>query len=157
MHKATFAEGCFWGVEATFRAIPGVNDVAVGYTGGYTLNPTYQAVCTGQTGHAEAVEIDFDPALVSYEELLAAFWKSHDPTTLNQQGPDHGSQYRSVIFYHTPEQQAAALASRERLTQQGAFKRPIVTEIVPATPFYRAEEYHQRYFEKNGLTGCHLH
>lgn len=157
MHKATFAEGCFWGVEATFRQVKGVADVAVGYTGGHTPNPTYQAVCTDRTGHAEAVEVLYDPAQVSYEELLNVFWKSHDPTTLNSQGPDHGSQYRSAIFTHTPEQKAAAEASRDRHAKLGTFKRPIVAEIVPASTFYRAEEYHQRYFEKNGLVGCHLH
>lgn len=157
MHKATFAEGCFWGVESTFRQVPGVIDVAVGYTGGHTSKPTYQEVCSDTTGHAEAVEIEYDPKRVSYEELLSVFWKSHNPTTINRQGPDWGSQYRSAIFYHTPEQKAAAEASKQQLTEAKVFPRPIVTEITPASTFYRAEEYHQRYFEKNGVTGCGLH
>lgn len=157
MDKATFAEGCFWGVEATFRQVEGVIDVIVGYTGGHTPHPSYQLVCTDRTGHAEAVEITFDPTRVSYEQLLDVFWKSHDPTTLNRQGPDHGSQYRSAIFTHSSEQKQAAETSRDRLIKAKAFKDPIVTEIVTADTFYKAEEYHQRYFEKNGLVGCHLH
>lgn len=156
MAKATFAEGCFWGVEDTFRQVKGVTDVAVGYTGGTTKDPTYKQVCTDRTGHAEAVEIDFDPAQVSYRELLAVFFQSHDPTQLNRQGPDYGSQYRSAIFFHDAEQEAAAREAKEALDKAGVFKRPIVTQIVPALEFYRAEEYHQRYLEKNGIRSCHL-
>jgi peptide-methionine (S)-S-oxide reductase len=154
--KATFGAGCFWGVEATFRKIPGVLSTAVGYIGGTLENPTYEDVCTDTTGHAEAVEVEFDPAVVSYDALLDVFWNNHDPTTLNRQGPDVGTQYRSAIFYHTPEQKAAAEASKERLDKSGKFPRPIVTEIAPATTFYRAEEYHQRYLEKRGLASCHV-
>ena len=154
MEKATFAEGCFWGVEASFRRIPGVVEAIVGYTGGTTEHPTYRDVCTGRTGHAEAVEVTFDPAKVSYERLLDHFWSSHDPTTLNRQGPDHGTQYRSAIFFHSPEQEAAAKASRHRLEASGGARRPIVTQIVPAGTFWRAEEYHQRYFEKQGIDAC---
>lgn len=157
MHKATFAAGCFWGVEATFRQVPGVTNVIVGYTGGHTTNPTYQDVCTDSTGHAESVEVEYDPTVVSYEQLLEVFWKSHNPTTINRQGPDLGTQYRSAIFYHTPEQQAAAEASKKRHSQLGTFKKMIVTEIRRATRFYPAEEYHQRYFEKHGVSGCGLH
>lgn len=153
---ATFAEGCFWGVEDTFRQVPGVVDVTVGYTGGTRENPDYRAVCSGRTGHAEAVEVVFDPAKVSYRDLLAVFWKSHNPTTPNRQGPDVGEQYRSAIFTHSPEQEAEARASKEALEQERAFKRPIVTQIVPAGTFYRAEEYHQRYFEKHGMTHCNI-
>jgi len=155
MEKATFGAGCFWGVEAEFREIPGVIDATVGFTGGTTVNPTYHDVCGGQTGHAEVVEVTFDPARVSYDALLDAFWQMHDPTTRNRQGPDFGSQYRSAIFYHTPEQQAAAVASKSALEASGRFKRPIVTEIAAAGPFYRAEEYHQRYLEKQGRVGRH--
>jgi peptide-methionine (S)-S-oxide reductase len=155
MAKATFAEGCFWGVEANFRRVAGVQDVTVGYTGGHTANPTYQDVCTDRTGHAEAVEIEFDPEQVRYEDLLEVFWATHDPTTPNRQGPDVGSQYRSAIFYHDAQQEAAARAAKERLEKSGRLRRPIVTEIVAAGPFYRAEEYHQRYFEKHGgAHGC---
>ena len=142
--KATFGAGCFWGVEAAFRKIEGVISTSVGYSGGTSENPTYKDVCTGQTGHAEVVEVEYDPSRVSYEELLEVFWENHDPTSLNRQGPDVGTQYRSAIFFHTPEQEAAARASKERA--QGRFKKPIVTEIKPASEFYRAEEYHQRYF-----------
>lgn len=156
MAKATFAAGCFWGVESEFRNLKGVTNATVGYTGGTTSNPTYKEVCTGRTGHAEAVELDFDPAQISYDDLLNAFWQLHDPTTLNRQGPDHGTQYRSAIFYHTPEQETAAKASRDRLAASGQFKRPIVTEITPASTFRRAEEYHQQYFAKNGIAACHL-
>jgi len=156
MEKATFAAGCFWGVEATFRAVPGVISTSVGYTGGTLEHPTYQDVCTGRTGHAESVEVVFDPGRVSYEQLLDVFWENHDPTTRNRQGPDHGTQYRSVIFYHTPEQKAAAMASKERLDKSGAYPRPVVTQIVPASMFYPAEEYHQRYLEKRGLSTCHI-
>jgi peptide-methionine (S)-S-oxide reductase len=150
--KATFAGGCFWGVEAEFRRIEGVTATTVGYTGGSTPNPSYKQVCTGRTGHAEAVQVEFDPSQVSYEDLLDAFWRMHDPTQLNRQGPDVGTQYRSGIFFHGPEQEAAAAASKERA--QGHFRRPIATEITPASEFYPAEEYHQRYFEKKGLASC---
>lgn len=156
MAKATFAAGCFWGVEDTFRQVKGVSDVTVGYTGGQTKDPTYKQVCTDRTGHAEAVEIDFDPKKVSYRELLAVFFQSHDPTQLNRQGPDYGSQYRSEIFYHDAEQEAEAKEAKEALGKAGIFKKPIVTLIEPAGPFYRGEEYHQRYFEKNGIRSCHL-
>lgn len=156
MEKATFGAGCFWGVEATFRKLPGVVSTAVGYTGGTTPNVTYQQVCSGQTGHAEVVEVEFDPEKISYEALLDVFWKNHDPTTLNRQGPDVGTQYRSAIFVHAPEQKATAMESLEKMQSSGAFKRPIVTEIETAPVFYRAEEYHQNYLEKNGLGHCHL-
>lgn len=150
MQKATFAAGCFWGVEAAFRQLKGVISTSVGYTGGHLENPVYRAVCTDRTGHAEAVEIKFDPSRISYDELLHVFWDTHDPTTLNRQGPDFGSQYRSAIFFHTPEQEAAARASKENLNAGGRYKSPVVTEIVPASTYYRAEEYHQQYFEKQG-------
>ncbi len=156
MEKATFGAGCFWGVEATFRQIPGVVSTAVGYEGGTLRNPTYKDVCTDRTGHAEVVEVEFDPAKVKYEQLLQVFWENHDPTQLNRQGPDVGTQYRSVIFFHTPEQQAAACASMEERQRSGVYKRPIVTQIVPATEFWRAEEYHQQYLEKRGLATCHI-
>ena len=155
-HKATFGAGCFWGVEATFRQVPGVVSTAVGYLGGTLANPTYQDVCPGRTGHAEVVEVEYDPARVSYDELLAVFWDNHDPTTLNRQGPDVGTQYRSAIFFHTPEQEAAALASRDERERSGRHRRPIVTEITPATAFYRAEDYHQQYLEKRGLSHCSI-
>jgi len=154
MERATFAAGCFWGVEASFRALPGVVDAQVGYTGGTLPNPTYHDVCTDRTGHAEALEITFDPAKISYEKLLDHFWQMHDPTTPNRQGPDFGTQYRSAIFFYSPEQEKLARASRERW--QKHLRQPIVTEIVPATTFYRAEEYHQRYLEKKGLSSCHI-
>jgi peptide-methionine (S)-S-oxide reductase len=156
MAKATFAAGCFWGVEEAFRQLSGVTATAVGYTGGQTKNPTYEQVCTDRTGHAEAVEVEFDPARVSYEHLLDVFWASHDPTQLNRQGPDYGSQYRSAIFFHTPEQREAAEASKEKLAQSGRLPRPIVTQIVPAAEFYRAEDYHQQYLEKRGQRSCHI-
>jgi len=156
MEKATFAAGCFWGVEAAFRAVPGVVGTTVGYSGGTFPNPTYHDVCTGRTGHAEVVEVEFDPEKVSYQDLLRAFWENHDPTTLNRQGPDVGTQYRSAIFFHTPEQQAAALASKQELERADAFKRPIVTAILPAAPFFRAEEYHQQYLEKRGQASCRI-
>jgi peptide-methionine (S)-S-oxide reductase len=156
MAKATFAAGCFWGVEDAFRQVRGVTDATVGYTGGHTANPTYREVCSDRTGHAEAVEVEFDPQQVSYHELLAAFFQMHDPTQLNRQGPDYGTQYRSAIFFQDAEQEAAARAAKQALERAGTFKRPIVTEIVAAGPFYRAEEYHQRYFEKNGIRSCHL-
>ena len=156
MEHATFAAGCFWGVESLFRQVKGVTNVTVGYTGGHTKNPTYEQVCGHGTGHAEAALVEFDPSKVSYEKLLEVFWNNHNPTTPNQQGPDRGSQYRSAIFYHTPAQQAAAEAMKRRLEAGHKFRAPIVTEIVPATEFYRAEEYHQRYFEKNGGGQCHI-
>ncbi len=156
MEKATFGAGCFWGVEATFRSIPGVISTLVGYCGGKTDNPTYKDVCMDTTGHAEVVEITFDPAQLPYEQLLETFWKLHDPTTPNRQGPDVGSQYRSVIFFHSPAQEAAARAAKERLDKSGQFRNPIVTQIVPAAPFYKAEDYHQRYLEKRGLASCHI-
>jgi peptide-methionine (S)-S-oxide reductase len=147
--KATFGAGCFWGVEAEFRKVQGVIEVTSGYSGGHTENPTYGDVCSGATGHAEVVEVEYDPSKVSYEELLEVFWREHDPTQLNRQGPDFGTQYRSVIFFLTPEQETAAHASKEKAQER--FKKPITTQIKPASEFYRAEEYHQRYFEKNRL------
>ena len=156
MEKATFGAGCFWGVEAAFRQIKGVASTAVGYMGGALRDPTYKDVCTDRTGHAEVVQVEFDPAQVSYDDLLRVFWENHDPTTMNRQGPDVGTQYRSAIFFHTPEQQAAAQASKDALAKSGAYRRPIVTEIVPAQEFWRAEEYHQQYLEKRGLAQCHL-
>lgn len=156
METATFGAGCFWGVEAAFRRTKGVVETQVGYAGGTVENPNYEMVCTGRTGHAESVQVVFDPAQVTYEQLLEVFWDCHDPTTLNRQGPDVGTQYRSVIFYHTPEQEKAATASKERLDRSGRLGRPIVTQIVPAGPFYRAEEYHQQYLEKRGLAQCHI-
>lgn len=154
MAKATFGAGCFWGVEAAFRQVPGVSDVAVGYEGGTMPNPTYKDVCTDQTGHAEVVEVDYDPAKVSYEELLRVFFGIHDPTQFNRQGPDYGKQYRTAVFFHDAEQEAAARKAKDELEASGKFRRKIVTEIVPATEFYRAEDYHQRYFEKHGIA-CH--
>ena len=156
MEKATFGAGCFWGVEAAFRQIKGVKATAVGYMGGRLNDPTYQDVCTDRTGHAEVVQVEYDPSEVSYEELLCVFWDNHDPTTLNRQGPDTGTQYRSVIFYHTPEQEAVAKASKDALAKSGRYKRPIVTEITAAPEFWRAEDYHQQYLEKRGLAHCHL-
>jgi peptide-methionine (S)-S-oxide reductase len=153
---ATFAAGCFWGVQASFDKVKGVVSTTVGYTGGHTEKPTYRDVCSDTTGHAEAVEVVFDPQAITYEQLLDKFWATHDPTTLNRQGPDFGSQYRSVIFYHSPEQQAAALASKGKLEKSGKYRQPVVTEIVPAATFWRAEEYHQKYFQKNGGGSCHL-
>jgi peptide-methionine (S)-S-oxide reductase len=156
MEKATFGAGCFWGVEAAFRQIPGVTATAVGYSGGAKANPSYQDVCSDATGHAEVVEVTFDPARVSYDRLLDVFWANHDPTQLNRQGPDYGSQYRSAIFTHSPEQAAAAEASKARLAASGKHRRPIVTAIEPAGPFWRAEDYHQQYLEKRGLASCHV-
>ena len=153
---AIFAAGCFWGVEAAFRQVKGVLSTRVGYTGGRTPDPSYEEVCTGRTGHAEAVEIVFDPALVTYLDLLDLFWSIHDPTQLNRQGPDIGTNYRSAIFYHHEEQRELAMESKRKLQESGRFgKRPIVTEIVAASTFYPAEEYHQQYFEKHGRT-CHF-
>ena len=156
MAKATFAAGCFWGVEATFRQIPGVTTTRVGYTGGNMVNPTYKDVCTDRTGHAEAVEIEYDPAKVSYDQLLNVFWENHDPTQLNRQGPDFGSQYRSAIFYHSPEQQQLAEASKLAREKSGKYSRPVVTQIVPEARFYEAEDYHQQYLEKRGMATCHI-
>jgi len=150
MEKATLAAGCFWGVEAEFRKVKGVVSVTVGYTGGQTPRPSYEEVCTGRTGHAEAVEVTYDPSKVSYAELLDAFWSIHDPTQRNRQGPDVGTQYRSAIFFHDADQEAAAKASKARLELARRDARPIVTEIVPASAFHPAEEYHQRYFERRG-------
>ncbi len=154
MDKAMFGAGCFWGVESTFRNIKGVTEAAVGYAGGATKNPTYEQVCRDDTGHAEVVEVEFDPKQVTYDQLLDVFWSNHNPTTLNRQGPDVGTQYRSVIFYHTPAQKAAAESSKAALEKSGRFSQPIVTLIEPAPTFYRAEEYHQRYLEKRGMAHC---
>lgn len=156
VQKATFGAGCFWGVEVAFRQVPGVADAVAGYLGGTLPNPTYEDVCTGRTGHAEVVEVTYDPTRVSFDDLLNVFWTSHDPTTLNRQGPDRGTQYRSAIFFHDEAQRAAAEASKEHWDRSGKFPRPIVTEITPASTFYRAEEYHQRYLEKHGLASCHI-
>jgi len=155
MEKALFGAGCFWGVEAAFRRVKGVQATAVGYSGGHLANATYKDVCSGKTGHAEVVEVEYDPAQVSYDDLLNIFWENHNPTTLNRQGPDVGSQYRSAIFFHSAEQEAAANASKERA--QSRFKNKIVTEITPASEFYRAEDYHQQYLEKRGLAQCSIH
>jgi peptide-methionine (S)-S-oxide reductase len=154
LEKATFGAGCFWGVEATFRRLAGVKATAAGYEGGAMQNPTYQDVCTDETGHAEVVEVTFDPATISYHDLLNVFWENHDPTTKDRQGPDVGRQYRSAIFFHSAEQEKEAIASRDAAKKN--FKRPIVTEIAPATTFWRAEEYHQQYLEKRGLSHCHI-
>jgi peptide-methionine (S)-S-oxide reductase len=153
--KATFAAGCFWGVEAAFREVPGVTATRVGYTGGDTPNPTYRQVCSHRTGHAEAVEVTFDPEQVSYEELLDVFWRKHNPHSRNRQGLDIGSQYRSAIFFHSPEQETAALASRDALQEELRWPRKIVTQIEPASTFWEAEDYHQRYLEKRGRASCH--
>ena len=153
MEKATFAAGCFWGVEAAFRQLPGVTETRVGYTGGQTESPTYEQVCSHTTGHAEAVEVTFDPEEVSYERLLDVFFSKHDPTQLNRQGWDVGDQYRSVVFFHSPEQEEAAAASKARV--QAQFPVRVTTEVVPATAFYEAEDYHQQYFEKQGRATCH--
>src|SRR5687768_11248280 len=157
METAMFGAGCFWGVEAAFRQVPGVKSTQVGYAGGQTQNPTYKDVCTDETGHAEVVLVEYDPQLASYQQLLDVFWNCHNPTTLNRQGPDVGTQYRSAIFFYTPEQEAVARASKEKLEQSGRWRVPIVTEITPASDFYPAEEYHQRYLEKRGISGhCHM-
>ncbi len=153
---ATFGAGCFWGVEEAFRGVPGVLSTEVGFAGGTLANPSYQDVCTDRTGHAEVVRVEFDPAQVSYRDLLRTFWENHDPTQLNRQGPDVGTQYRSVIFYHTPEQEAEARASKTAEEQTGKHRRPVVTAIEPAPTFYRAEEYHQQYLGKRGLKHCHV-
>ena len=156
MRKATFGAGCFWGVEAAFREVKGVTATRVGYLGGTMKNPTYHDVCTDMTGHAEVVEVEFDQSQVSYEDLLNVFWTCHDPTQLNRQGPDVGTQYRSAIFFHSPEQEEAATASKEKLQASGRYKRPIVTEIAPVSEFWMAEDYHQQYLEKRGIKSCHL-
>lgn len=154
MEKATFGAGCFWGVEAAFRKVKGAVNTAVGYMGRTLDKPTYKDVCTDKTGHAEVVQVDYDPSKVTYEELLNLFWEIHDPTTLNRQGPDVGTQYKSIIFYHTEEQKGKAIASKEKLQNSGRYENDIVTEIAPASTFYRAEEYHQQYFEKHGHHAC---
>jgi peptide-methionine (S)-S-oxide reductase len=154
LEKATLGAGCFWGVEATYRRLAGVKETAVGYMGGKLQNPTYKQVCTDSTGHAEVLEVTFDPEVISYHDILEVFWDNHNPTTLNRQGPDVGTQYRSAIFFHSPEQEAEAKASRD--AAQKRFPRPIVTEITPASDFWRAEEYHQQYLEKRGLSQCHF-
>lgn len=154
--KATFGAGCFWGIESTFREIDGVVDATVGYEGGHMANPTYKDVCTDLTGHAEVVQVEYDPKKVSYDQLLNVFWNSHDPTQMNRQGPDVGTQYRSVIFFHSPEQEQAACASKAALEASSRFRRPIATQIEPASTFYRAEEYHQQYLAKRGLRQCHI-
>jgi peptide-methionine (S)-S-oxide reductase len=156
MEKATFAAGCFWGVEATFRQLPGVTSTRVGYTGGQTENPSYKEVCTDRTGHAEAVEVEFDPARVRYADLLKVFWENHDPTQVNRQGPDWGSQYRTAIFFHSPEQQLQAEKFKQELEKAHVYSKPIATQIVPAVTFYPAEDYHQQYLEKRGLASCHI-
>jgi peptide-methionine (S)-S-oxide reductase len=156
MAIATFAAGCFWGVEDAFRQVKGVTSTTVGYTAGHTKNPTYKEVCTNTTGHAEAVEVEFDPKQVSYQQLLDLFWEIHDPTQLNRQGPDVGKQYRSAIYYHDGEQEAAACASKAAQEKSGKYHNPIVTEITAAPEFYRAEDYHQQYFEKRGVKSCHF-
>lgn len=155
LETATFGAGCFWGVEETFRKVPGVQSTAVGYSGGSFENPTYEDVCSGKTGHAEVVQVTYDPARVSYGELLQIFWLCHDPTTLNRQGPDVGAQYRSAIFFHTPAQETLARRSKDQVERSGRFKRKIVTEITPASTFYKAEEYHQQYLRKRGSSSCH--
>jgi peptide-methionine (S)-S-oxide reductase len=153
---ATFGAGCFWGVEAAFRRVPGVIDAVVGYSGGRTANPTYRDVCSDDTGHAEVVQVTFDPEQVNYPQLLDVFWTLHDPTQVNRQGPDHGTQYRTAIFFHSAEQEAAAKKAKQELQASGKFRAPIATEITPAGTFYRAEEYHQRYLEKRGAASCHI-
>ena len=156
MQKATFAAGCFWGVEAAFRQVDGVVETTVGYTGGHLQQPTYEQVCSGTTGHAEAVEVEFDPAKVSYEQLLDVFWQCHNPTQFNRQGPDVGTQYRSAVFYHNSEQQTVAGESKPKLEQSGQYNQPIVTEITAASAYFPAEEYHQQYLEKRGQSSCRL-
>ena len=154
--KATFGAGCFWGVEAAFRQVEGVTSTSVGYAGGTLKNPTYRDVCSGNTGHAEVVQVEFDPARVSYDDLLKVFWENHDPTTLNRQGPDVGAQYRSAIYFHNESQEVAARKSKEQLDKSGVFKRPIVTEITVAPEYYSAEDYHQQYLEKRGQSHCRI-
>lgn len=155
---AVFGAGCFWGVESSFRAVEGVVDVAVGYAGGNVAKPSYRQVCTGKTGHAEVVQVEYDPAQVTFAQLVEVFWQIHDPTTLNRQGPDFGTQYRSVIFYSDEDERTAAEESKRRLDESGQLGRPVVTQIVPAAEFYRAEEYHQRYYERMGIAPtCGIH
>jgi peptide-methionine (S)-S-oxide reductase len=156
MEKATFGAGCFWGVEARFQQLPGVIETAVGYEGGKLENPTYKDVCTDRTGHAEVVEVSFDPEKVSYQALLDLFFELHDPTQVNRQGPDWGAQYRTVIFFHSPEQEAAARSTIARLEAAKRFSRSIATQVVPAQTFWKAEEYHQKYLEKRGALSCHI-
>lgn len=156
LEKATFGAGCFWGVEAEFRKIKGVKRTDVGYEGGHTERPTYKDVCTDTTGHAEVVQVEYDPNEVAYQDLLNVFWENHDPTQVNRQGPDVGTQYRTVIFYHNDEQKRIAEESKRELSNSGRFRKPIATEITPATDFWRAEEYHQQYLEKRGLASCHI-
>ncbi|MEE8105414.1 MAG: peptide-methionine (S)-S-oxide reductase MsrA [Planctomycetota bacterium] len=154
MQIATFGAGCFWGIEVAFRKLDGVSDAVVGYTGGQTCDPTYPDVCTGRTGHAEVVRVTYDPERIDYGALLDLFWNAHDPTQLNRQGPDFGTQYRSAIFFHDADQEAAALASKAALESSGCHARPVVTTIEPAPEFYRAEEYHQSYLAKRGQDSC---
>lgn len=154
--KATFGAGCFWGVEAAFRQLPGVLSTSVGYLGGTMKEPTYRDVCSGRTGHAEVVQVTYDPDRITYDDLLTVFWDNHNPTTLNRQGPDIGSQYRSAIFYHDDEQKAAAAGSKDERDRSGKFGKPIVTEITPASEYYEAEDYHQQYLEKRGMSSCHI-
>ncbi len=156
--KATFAAGCFWGVEELFRKVKGVESMCVGYTGGTFKDPTYEDVCSGKTGHAEAIQMEYNPLEASYENLLMIFWDNHDPTTLNRQGPDIGEQYRSVVFFHTPEQEVAAKAMKEKLQDASLnkFNKKIVTQIIPASQFYKAEDYHQQYLQKRGLAHCNF-
>jgi len=154
--KAMFGAGCFWGVEQTFREVPGVIDAVSGYSGGQMEKPTYKDVCTDETGHAEVVEVTYDPEKVKYEQLLDVFWKMHDPTQVNRQGPDFGKQYRTVIFFYSPEQEKTAKASKEALGKSGRFSKPIATSIEPAQTFWKAEDYHQRYLEKRGIKHCHI-
>ena len=156
MATATFAAGCFWGVEKAFRQVDGVTATAVGYTGGETSNPSYEQVCSGRTGHAEAVQVEYDPARLGYDDLLDLFWRVHDATQLNRQGPDVGSQYRSAIFFHDPEQEAAAQAAKAQQQASGGHHGQVVTEIVPADTFYLAEDYHQQYLEKRGVASWRL-
>jgi peptide-methionine (S)-S-oxide reductase len=156
LEKATFGAGCFWGIEAAYRQVKGVVSTAVGFSGGTYDNPSYHDVCTGRTGHAEVVEVTYDPARVSYEDLLRVFWENHNPTTLNRQGWDVGTQYRSAIYFHDAKQEAAARASKEQLEKSGKYRKPIVTEVTSASPFYMAEDYHQQYLEKRGLSSCHI-
>ena len=154
--KATFGAGCFWGVEAAFRRVPGVVATAVGYAGGKTEHPTYEQVCSHRTGHAEVVEVDYDPEVVGYDQLLDVFWAIHNPTTKNRQGLDFGNNYRSVIFYRDGAQRAAAVASKDAVNRSGKHRRPVVTEIVPEAPFWRAEDYHQQYYDRKGITSCEI-
>jgi len=154
--KATFGAGCFWGVEAAFRQLPGVLSTSVGYLGGTMTNPTYRDVCSGRTGHAEVVQVTYDPESITYDDLLTVFWDNHNPTTMNRQGPDIGTQYRSAIFYHDDEQKATAISSKDERDRSGRFGNPIVTEITAATEYYEAEDYHQQYLEKRGMSSCHI-